>query len=867
MKHNWENTLALAVIGLFWTVNLPAQTDSTQRYTLQDTLSIEACVVSAQHEIVTIDADTLIYNPAAFFIPEDAMLEDLLRKIPGLEIDGGVITLQGKEITQLFIDGKRFFGGNVLLGLKSLSADMVDKINAYERESDFTRISGIDDGEKEPVLDIKIKENKLKGWHNNISGGAGTQGRYLGRLNANKITKKQQQTIVLSQNDIASLAGINTTARNQVGTGSAGNKTAREAGYSFAKDSKGLELSGAVHYDGVDRDADARNKTENILQNGSSYNNYNTRTDQHNHTATANFTLEWRPTKRDVLFVKPNFKWTGKNTANTSKGSYFTKNPYNYVTDPNDWLYQFDIPDDPLKSVRSNSSDNITHNYNNTFVGGAVINGSHKFEKKGRNLSFRIKFESSDYGEELFNSYYTRYYKVKKNPDSLKVRNMYVKSDTKTTTFNGQVAYSEPLGGGFMAQITLRGEKTVKGNYRNNYTLEKMAPLWRPPTTCGLKGVWETMPENYQDGFDPTLSSKGKYIYDAFTSVINLRYVHKKLNVLVGVTLRPYWTRLEYEQAGKPDSRSDKGFQVAPNVHIKWNKKKRQHLTFDYTNWAQLPGMYDLIDVDNGTNPLNVHRGNPDLKPALVHNIKLAYNLSDYKTQNSLIVAGDVKITQGKFTSLASYDSETGVRTNMPVNVDGNWLAKGSVVYNKTFRGSAFSLSNALSGEYQNNVSYLYTSATKTSDLNVANRTMLKDYFEGRMMLSWLELNLRLRGEYTIEKSLLRPELDQQPLNVSAGLVSEFRLPWKMRVGATYTYMIQRGYAYTDLNRDYHILDAHLAQPLIRGKLTLQLEGHDLLNQLNNLTRTFGSQSRSVTLYNGVTSYVLLRATWKFDIK
>jgi len=874
VKHCWDKRFFLLVVGLFWVNFLLAQTDSTNvnapkdslRYTLQDTLTLDACVVSAKADIVTIEGDTLVYNPQAFFVPEDAMLLDLLKKIPGLEIEGSTVMLQGKEISQLFIDGKRFFGGNVMLGLKSLSADMVDKINAYERESDFTRISGIDDGEREPVLDIKIKESKLKGWHNRIAGGYGTQGRYLGNFNANKITKKQQQTIVLSQNNIASMAGINTTSRNQVGTGSAGDRTSREAGWSFGKNTKTLELNGAVHYDGTDRNADSRNRVENINQSSISYTNANAGQKNFGNNASADFTLEWRPTKRDVLYVKPIFKFKGKGSANTTQSSYFTKNPYNYVTDPNDWL-GFDIPDDPLKAVRSNSQDNITQNYNNTFNGELTINGSHKFEKKGRSLSFKVKGEYSTTGEEMFNSYLTRYYKIKKNPDSLRHRNMYVNSGNNDFHFMGQIAYSEPLWGKFVLQATLRYNKQIKTSGRDYYSLEKVAPLWRPSSDPGRKAAYASLPENYASGFTPGLSSTGRYEYDAAVMVLNLRYARKKLNILGGVTLRPYWTHLTYEQDGKPAEQNDKGFQVAPNVHFKWNRSKRKQLSFVYNNWASLPTMYELIDVDNGTNPLYVHRGNPDLKPGLVHNMNLSYNLSDYKTQSSLIINGFLRINQGKSTSLATYDPETGVRTSTPVNVDGNWKTNGSIVYNKAFRGGLFSLSNSLSGEYQNNVSYLYTSATKSSDLNIANRTMLKDYFEGRMMLDWLELLMQLRGEYTIEKSLLRPEMNQQPLNCSAGLSSEFHLPWKMRLGADYTFMIQRGYAYEELNRNYHILNATISQPLAQGRLVLKLEGHDMFNQLQNLTRTFGSQSRSVNLYNGVTNYYLLRLIWKFDIK
>ncbi len=849
-----------------------AVTDSTTSINLgnialkADPIALESAVVSAKAPVVTVVEDTLVYNPAAFRLPEDAMLDDLLKKIPGLEVNGGTITLHGKEISDLYVDGKRFFGGNVKTGLKSLSADMIDKVNAYERESDFARISGIEDDEKEPVLDIKIKPNKMKGWHNRIGLGYGTEGRYNARFNSNRITKKKQTTIILTQRNIASQAGINTTSRNQIGTGAAGDRTTREAGVNFGKYTKTLELNGSVHYDGNERDAESRSRVQNISSSSQSFTNNNADIYSMLNKAKADLTLEWKPNKNNTLYVKPEFSYNGTGNKAKTDGSYFISDPYAIVPNPNDWI-GFDIPDDPLKSIRSNSTDNLTHNYNDIFQGVITLTATHRFAKKGRSLSFRTK--DSYYGntDNQFNSYLTRYYRYKKNPDSLLVRKLHLNSFDRVWSFMGQLSYNEPLGGGFHLQLTARSERSIKTSQRDLFFLQKIDPLWLPPAYLGRKDAFASLPENYQEGFDPSFSYDARYEYMATTIITSMRFVRKKFNITVGATFRPLHTRLTYTQNGENKESLNKDFQIAPNVTLKYLPQKNRSLLFNYRNWASMPSVYNLVEVASGTNPLYVHIGNPNLKPVLVHNLNLTYNFSDLKTQSSLTIDATGRFEQGKISDMATYDPESGSRVTRPENVDGNWRANLSVVYNKTFNDSRWSLSNHLNGEFQNNMSYLYDSKLKEAQLNHSSRFMVKERFDGYFRNSWLESDLTLRVDYTNEKSELRPDMNQEPTNFSAGLSNTFTLPWKMRLNIEYIYMLQRGWSYEELNRDYHIINASIAQPILKNKATIKLEAEDALGQLINLTRNFGAQSRSVVTYNGIDRYLMLRFIYRFTVK
>lgn len=824
---------------------------------------LTGAVVTATANVVSVAEDTLVYNPAAFHLPEDAMLEDLLRKIPGLSIDGGEVTLHGKPISQLLINGERFFSGNVKAGLKSLTADMVEKINAYERESDFTRITGVDDGEREPVLDLKIKKGFLDLWKTQTNLGGGTSDRYAGRINANNIGKQKQTTVVLGQKNISGQAGIGTTGRNQLGTGSAGDRMTREAGISFSRKNKVLNLNGNVHYDGNVREALSRNKNEYLSSTSLSWNNTNYLTNSLNHTVKSDFVLEWRPNKNHTIYLKPEFQYVRNGTHSGYSSAYFVKNPYEYVADPNDWLEQAYPEGDPLKEARSNTGDNVTTNYNHRTVTTLTASWTYRFAKKGRTLSLRTKDSYTASEEDLLNNYRTRYYRIKKNPDSLQIRALRSLTENANTALMFQAAWNEPLGKGFHLQATLRYQQEIRLNDKDYYNIATIDPSWRPPEAVSHSKAIASLPAGYEAGLNDNLSAHGRYDYYSGSAILSLRYVRKKFNMTLGGTFRPQRTRLSWYEEDVLKSQENKYFQFAPNITLRYNPRKTEQCSFTYSNWASLPSMYQLIPVASGTNPLYIHEGNPDLKPAQVHSLSLSYNVSNIKRQQSLILNGTFRLTEDQICTVTSYDHETGIRTTRQGNIDGNWRATASLVFNKTFGKSGWSVSNHTGGEYQNNVAYLYDTKKKIDEVNVAPRLMVKEQFDLNYRGEWFEGGLNARAEYTMERSNLRPEVNGDIFNLAVGASSVVTLPWAMRVSTDFSVMDQRGYYYPELNRQYYIWNASIAQPLWKKKMTLRLEAFDLLGQLSNMTRTFGSQTRSVGLFNGINRYVMLRAIFR----
>lgn len=814
---------------------------------------LEEAVVVAKAPIVTVSADTLVYNPAAFRLEDDAMLEDLLRKIPGLEIHGETLLLHGQPISELLVNGERFFSGNIRTGLQNLPADMVEKIHAYERESDFTRLTGVDDGEQVPVLDIKIKKNTLKGWKGSVNSGYGTSSRYTGRFNANNIEKQKQNTIIASIRNTSDPISLNNASRNQLGGGANGNNDRREAGYTFAFKKEKVKLEGNLYYSGNHKNLLSDTQAEHIVSSGSYFTSSDALSLSNSNMPKGELGLEWKINPRTTLVLKPSFNATITDSYSASEGG-------NFASDPGEAADA-----EALRAITKTTTDNEQHQYSSRLNYSLNAQLIRRFEKKGRTVSLSFLSTGTYTGSDQGSDYRTRYYRIASNPDSLLKRNQYIHSQSAANRWYVSLSYNEPIGKRFHFQTIVLPDYRRSHSVRDVYDLAVADPGWTVTQSPSRKAFISSLPGNYPSSRLDAISSDGLYQFYMVSVTTSLRYIYKKIRFTSGLVTRPQWTRLSYDEEGENRVRKVSLCTFAPYVNLTYTPKQSNKLSLLYRTTSGIPTVYDLLPVSNGTNPLYVHQGNPDLQPSLTHSVNLSFNKSNIKKQNSLIINSGLVAVKNAVSNSTIYDPETGGRSVTPKNIDGRWTATASLVYNKTFGDGTFSISEHLSGNYNNNVAYLYNSKLKEDEINVANRLMLKESFDCNFRRNWLELTLNLSGDWTDERSLLRPEMNQQPFTLRAGLSSQISFPWKMRLTTTFYTIAQRGYAYALFNRDYFVLNATLSQTLIKKKLTLRIEGRDLLRQLPSMTRNFSSERRSVITYNGVNSFVIARLVYQFS--
>ena len=856
------------------------QTASNQDFSLgviqmsPDMKILKAAVVAAKVEPVTVVGDTVVYNAAAYRVAEDASLDELLKKIPGLEISpSGSVTLQGKTVKQILINGKRYFGGDVKTGLKNLQADMVENIRAYERPSDFSRLTGIDDGEEEPVLDLTVKKSMMDGWRGNLSGALGNEKRLNFRANMNKITKEQQYTVIGGVRNTVGKIPVSTTSRSQLGTGSAGESLFSEAGVNFSRDWKKVELSGHVQYTGDSSETQYTSHSESLSSPTSvTYSSATGTGSRRSNVLKADLSVEWRPTPQWTFFVKPQINYNYSSRLSHPESDQFS---------------------DALETLITNTSRNNTASFDKKLSLQIEAQATRRFaSKKGRTLSLRGYYAAKPDHSSYFYDYNTYYYK-KAEGKNVTQRLQYVDFDPSGSYARLQLSYSEPFVKGFSLQMTLMGDFRRTNYKKDTYTFlyktygtvhTDFFPDYEVLDTHSLSGQLDNLPEGYESAYDTALSPNGTYKYNALVSTVNLRYFRKRLTLIAGFQARPQWTRMDYTNEGEAFTREDFLFNIAPFVTFKYRRQKTRQISFTYRSSVGSPSLYNLLPVQNGNSPTSIHIGNPSLRPSFTHRLNFDYNYSDLRKQNSLVVNVGCNFVQNATVNNTIYEpgreileeyglyeelgdlGGTGVRLTIPENIDGNWNAKATCSFNQTFTDSRFSMSNHAAAEFADTKSYLYSSSTRQSDLNVSTRFIVKDLLEFCSRFDAVEILVSGGAEYTSEHNALRPDLDQEPLSITAGAVLTLTLPWEMRISADYTFLSQSGYAFSELNRGYHFLNAGIAQPLLRRRATLRFDYYDILGQQINLVRTFGSSSRSISQYNGVNSYFLVTFVYRFKL-
>ena len=236
-----------------------------------DSKLMKEVVVSAEAAQVQVVEDTLIFNSAAYRTPEGAMLEELVKKFPGAKVDDdGNITINGKQVKKIMVNGKEFFGGDVKTGMKNLPVEMVDKVKAYDKQSDMARITGIDDGEQETVLDLTVKKGMNQGVFGNFDLAAGTEDRYSTRGMVNYFRDKTQVSAIGGVNNVNN-QGMSGGGGGPRFRGGNGQTTTKTLGASFATEMDKLQLGGSIRYNYTNRDAVSKGYTESFLANRSSY--------------------------------------------------------------------------------------------------------------------------------------------------------------------------------------------------------------------------------------------------------------------------------------------------------------------------------------------------------------------------------------------------------------------------------------------------------------------------------------------------------------------------------------------------------------------------------------------------------------------
>ena len=588
------------VIPVQLTANVPAKKMGNIELAT-DAVMLKEAVVVAEAPQVTVVEDTLMYNSSAYRTPEGAMLEELVKKLPGAEIDDdGNVKINGKELKKIMVDGKEFFGGDVKTGLKNLPVDMVDKLKTYDKKSDLARVTGIDDGEEETVLDLTVKKGMNQGWFGNADLGAGTKDRYTGRMMLNRFIDNTQFSIIGSANNVND-QGFSGGGGGPRWRSNNGLNATKMLGATFATQTNKIELGGSVRYNFQDGDISSINSSERFLQNGNSYSNSNNKNRNKGTNVNADFRMEWKPDTLTNIIFRPNFSYGRTNNASLSESGTFNEDPFNLVANPNDYLNFDNLSDDPLKDIRVNATNSASLSKGNSLSGNATLQVNRKLNNKGRNLTFRGVFGYGDNDNDQYTQSETRYYQLLNHlgGDSILYRNQYITTPTHNYNYTAQVTYSEPIAKATFLQFSYQFQYKYSKSDKTTFDL-----LDYPDWTIG-----GTLPSGYEAHAVDSLSKNAEYRYYNHDASVGLRFIRQKYQLNVGMSFQPQNSTLSYKKGDYMIDTTRTVFNFAPNMDLRFRFSKVSQLRFTYRGRSSQPTMENLLPITDNSNPLNIRMG------------------------------------------------------------------------------------------------------------------------------------------------------------------------------------------------------------------------------------------------------------------
>ena len=403
----------------------------------EDAKMMQQANVVARLAQVEMKADTFVYNADAYRMPEGAVLEELVKKLPGAEVtEDGKITINGKEVKKIMVDGKEFFANDTKMSMKNIPTKMVKNIKAYDRQSDYSRVTGIDDGEEETVLDLTVKKGMKEGWLIDIEGGYGTKGRYTGKLNVMRILDNMQFALFGNFDNSSNWGGVVSNQSGGANLAWENGKRDYEAGL--------IKVGGSVRANRSFRENVSKSNSETFLQGASStWSNSMNSNENLSWGVNADLRLEWMPDSMTNIIFRPSYSHSEGRSDSENKSVTMDKDPYEAgMKTP---LTQFDSIDAENNLyyenilVNSNINQSLSRSVSNNASGSLQIN--RRIGKPGRNITFNANGNYSNSENVSWNISDIRYYKTMGNTYT----NRYNNNPSTNYNANARLSYTEPI--------------------------------------------------------------------------------------------------------------------------------------------------------------------------------------------------------------------------------------------------------------------------------------------------------------------------------------------------------------------------------------------------------------------------------------
>ena len=833
-----------------------------------DAIMLKGAVVTAMAQKVTLKEDTFVYNSAAYRTPEGSVVEELVKRLPGAEVsDDGTIKINGKEVKKILVDGKEFMTGDTKTALKNLPTSIIDKIKAYDEKSDLSKVTGIDDGEEQTVLDFNVKKGMNKGLMSNIDLGIGNKDRYSARGMGGYFNSNNHFMLFGNANNTSDRGFGGGGPRRGFGGGNGLNASKMlAANYNYEEKNK-FKFNTSLRWNHSDGDVWSRRSSENFMGSSSSFSNSLNQNFSRSDSWNGNIRLEWMPDTMTNILFRPSISWTTNDSRSMGLSASFNQDPYQYTEDPlsDEGIEKMDEVDAVINRQKSVS---LSYSKNNNIRGMLQLN--RKLNNKGRNVTLRMDAKYTDKDSKSISLQNAHLYLVQNEAglDSTYQTNRYNLTPSKDYSYSAQATYSEPLWKATFLQFSYKFTYSYSKSDRSTYDFSKYSFDGISPEYGAWGNYLGRLDGELGDYRDDKLSRYSEYRNYTHDIQVMMRFIRQKYNLNFGVMIQPQRSKFIQDYQGKYVDTVRTVTNVSPTLDFRYRFSKMSNLRVNYRGTTSQPSISQLLDITDNSDPLNVSMGNPGLKPSFTQNFRLFYNNFVQNHNKGVMTYINFSTTSNSISNKVTYDETTGGRITRPENINGNWNVMGAFMFNCSIDSAGvWNINTDTNLGYNHYVSYLSLDKSQDSQKNTTQNTTWNERLSLSYRNDWLELSLDGTLAYNHAKNKLQPNSNLDTWQFSYGPSMTLTAPWGTSLNTSLSCSSRRGYSDASMNTDEFVWNAQLSQGFLKGKpLTVMLQFYDLLHQQSTFSRAISSVSRTDTEYNAINSYAMLHVVYRMNL-
>ncbi len=791
--------------------------------------------VTVTQSPITMRKDTIVFDASQFKTKPNAVVEDLIKKLPGMDVDkAGNIKSQGETVQRVLVDGKRFFGdSDPKMATKNLPPDVVDKIQVFDDLSDQAKFTGFDDGNRVKTLNITTKKDKRKGYFGKAVLGDGTDGVYDESVNLHRFNGNQQISLLGQANDInkqnfsqqdilggggtrggggGGAGGMRISVGGAGGGGGGGITTTIGGGLNY-RDAWGpnTDAYGSYFYSNLRGVTNQQSLAQNIITpDSSTFSNQTSNSVSRTENHRISFNIESKFDSMNSMVFRPSI-------------TFQTSTPYSSATTLTTGGSSGKLIN---SSVNNASSTNTGYN-----ISGANLQLRHRFAKKFRTASLDLGLSASANNGDGYNYAINKFYQPITKVDTL---NQHYTDSANTFSINPTFSYTEPIGANQILEFRYNYSYTQNNSTNNTYEYNN-----------GSHGF---------TSFDSIFSNSYKFISTSNRMTVSYRVQDPKYNFSIGTGVQ--YLDFNSKNTTKNITVARNYVSFTPNANFTYNFTRTNTLRVFYNGNTGTPSVAQLQPITTTSDAINFQVGNPNLKPQFSHSFRLLYTNFDVVTQRVIFATINASAIVNDIQS-SVIQNPNGGRTTTYVNLDGTYNISGYFNYGFPLKKPKSNLNfttNVSYSQYQtlvNNVSDF----TKTTNLGETIKwtTNIKNNFD---------MNFGSTTNYTILNNSLQPTLNSNyyTQTFSVEFTAYTNSGWLIASDFDYSYSTNRAAGY---NTSVPLLNPSIAKLFGKNQAAeFRLTCFDLLNQNQSATRTTSGNSIVDSKSNVLTRYVMLTFTY-----